>query len=376
MSEFKVADYFGAHGGAADDSTDCTAAVQAALDDIDSTNNNGTLLFPSGVCRMTGASDVDVNFALSGSEQGMVIIKGTGDSAIRFTGSQFIRMNIQGNLTIKMQDLVFLGDLSGGGNNLEAVSHHVRLHGDKVILDNVQAYGLGGGTNGDGIFGLFGGRETSVEHCNFHGNWPNLGPVIKSSGIDNFSLRSCNFIDYGAYNATSYSKMGDGGPYWVDINNTGLAGQMKWSRCHFEDNWFDEGSQTAPVRVTDFELVNMERCYSNVSGFGHGYEFVRCHSVTVEDTLAGYSAIADLVGIKATDIDLLKLRNVRFWPGDDVLGHGPTTLQLTGTTRKVIIEHCSQGPVDDRQPFTIVNTAGAELVIDGVVEKSSHVQIG
>ena len=142
MAEFKVEDYFAGSGGAADDSTDCTAAFQAALDAVHTAGKVGTILFPSGVCRMTGS--VAKNFAHSGSKQGRISVKGTGDSAIRLMGTGSTRIDIEG-AELLTWEMILLGDMSGDPETpvKETNASHLHLGGDVVVYEKSQIYGLG-----------------------------------------------------------------------------------------------------------------------------------------------------------------------------------------------------------------------------------------
>jgi hypothetical protein len=111
----------------------------------------------------------------------------------------------------------------------------------------------------------------------------------------------------------------------------------------------------------------VEHVFANVAGVGKGLILDGVHSARVLQSNFGYTSFSDKIGISANDVEMLRLEDVRYLPGTGE--SGVDTLELTGTTRKVILDNCRRGSTDNRVPFIITNTAGAEIVQDGIVTK-------
>src|SRR5690348_17195020 len=108
MTALAWSDYFGVSGGAADDSTDCRAALQAAIDAA-YTAGGADVVAPSGICRLAGSTDVSKSFA---TKEGMYRLRGEGGAAIRMMSQAFNRIALNTAHRIAFENLTILGDLS------------------------------------------------------------------------------------------------------------------------------------------------------------------------------------------------------------------------------------------------------------------------
>jgi len=351
-------------------SADCTAAIQAAVNALKLNGKGGTILFPSGICRMAAGGKVSEDLGASGSQQGMFILKGTGDSAIRFLGTNDVRLQFFNSQTIICEKLVFLGDLTSL-TSTEASIAHLSFGGDISIVKECLFYGLGlaHGT-AKGI--LWMSNQCVLEKCQFRGTWGNLDPVVYATAIDSFVARDVRCIDYGVYGTTSYAKGGSTGLNWIKVVNTGSTNQIPGSKFLCEDCTFDEGADVA-VSVTDFEWAVVRASNVNIPGRAHGPEFIRVHNVEVDNSNFGYTSFSGIVGLYVEDVDTARFRNIRFFsPAGET---SADTLSIQGTTRKVIIDNCSRG-LATRLPWILQNDADAEIIVDGVRTKGGLTQIG
>lgn len=369
MASIKVEDYFGAEGGAADDSTDCTAAFQAALDALYTQGRNGELILPEGVCRIAGSGSVTKDFSEEGSPQGQIVVRGQGSAAVRFmAGTQATRFEITGSQTLICREVAWLGDMTDLGdetNPTEAGQAHVHLEGQLVIYENNQHYGLGMFDNAlnRGLVWIQSGYQAVVRGCQWRGCWGNHRPNLFIYGSDSVRIEDTLFIDYGVYQSTSYSKGGAGCTHWIDIDNDGGSNET-YGKVVLKNLYMDEGSQTSQVRVQNLEWLSMEDCYTNVAGAGIGMILNNVHTAEIARSNFGYAAVPDKIGVRATNVDLLRMKDVRFIDGGD--NAGVDTVELLGTTRKLILDNCKRGAPTNRLPFKIVNTANAKIVQDGV----------
>jgi hypothetical protein len=333
----------------------------------------GTLVFPSGVCRMTGS--VSKNFSQGGSEQGMVILKGTGDSKVRFMGTGFNRIEIQGLHNLICEGMTFIGDLSGDGTVKEAASSHLLLQADIVTVRDCLFAGLGvSGTTGQVVL-MRGNNINVMENTQFRGVGGFLGPVVKADQAFFNRFSRLVFIDYGAVYPSSYSKGGGTSRHWIKVDN--VSGQKAdRGSVLVEDCFFDEGAQTAAVQINNVRWAEIARSGNNISGFGTGPAFENVKQVRIRDSFFGYTAEPDIVGLKLTNVGECDIDGLRFFMGGDA-DNGADRIEVSGSAGKLIIRNLTRGNFTELTAPTIVNTAGSEIVRDGVrYAVNGAVQVG
>lgn len=357
MAEILVEDYFVAEGGAADDSTDCTAALQAAIDDAAVTNGS-TIVFPTGICRLAGTLTKDFL-----ATQGILTFKGSGGSAIRFMTVEYNRFTISNMEKVSFRDLVFLGDNGGVGVNTEANNAHFLCGAIQTVFDNCMFYGLRIENGGLGI--IYTGGNLTIRDCQILGC---AGPVIVRFNAS-FGLRIFNtqFIDYGTYGNLYISKTPASVGVWVAGEDGAQTNARELSSIVIEGCSFDEGAAYA-VSTDGIRHITIRNCAQNVGTSDVGMYFKDAHSVHIDQSWWGYNPDVNVKALICEDVRQLEMNNC-------MLDDGANRVELLGSMDRAVFNNVKHDAVL-LTAADVINTAGAVLDFNGVRSRGTLKQIG
>ena len=346
MVEFKVEDYFAGSGGAADDATDCTDALQAAVDAAYAVNG-GIIRFPrEGICRIEGS----ITKSFFGHEGTLIFTGG----AVRFVESGTQRISINTLNFMIWEDIVILGS-NDEGNEYEATNSHLYFTSvHQTIFNRVSLFGLAIASTTRGV--VFADGHLMVSNCNISGCSVANSGVFRTEGFGSAHYENIVAYDYVAYKGESFSKTPFGLHSWIYAKDSAQTNANGRSVVTVKNCSFDEGASLG-VYVEDVVSVNLEGTANNC-GSGNGFHFKDIDKVHVKNTWAGYSGSSPekkgliLENVKNTEIDHLTLaNNVR-------------VVELLGTTKKVSFRDSFLN--GSTYPNGIKNDANALIVIDGV----------
>lgn len=353
--ELLVEDYFAAEGGAADDSTDCSAALQAAIEDA-YTASGATIVFPSGICRL----NIEVGRNFTGGE-GTLHFKGYGDSAVRFMTEQYNRFNIYNLPLIGFSDLTFLGDPTGSGILPDASNRHFHLGAQVAWFERCQFLGLRlSGTNG----AVWNVGLTVVRDCGMYGFSGAAAFEYNGGGL---TLDNVECIDYGNYNGVYISKTPAGIGCWVLGRGIVSNDSRKQDRISIRGCSFDEGAYYA-IDSDGVANILFEDSVVNVNPSGGGIRMVNGDALDIKRSRFGYTSTANSKAFIANNVE-------RVIMNDSKIAAGVDKVELLGTTREAIFNNVK----NDGSPFVladVINTAGALLDFNGVRSRGALTQIG
>lgn len=375
MAELQFSSFFGTYGGAADDSTDCKAALDAAIVAMRATSG-GTLVFPSGICRMN--SEVSANLA---GDEGIYHFKGSGGSQIRFQGIDYNRLVLNSTENIIFEDLIFRGNTAVGAPFHEATNAIFLFSGvNTVSFKNCIIAAMGTGGSGGNNYGVIAvtGSQLEMENCKMAGIF---GPAaVRGHNSIGVVLKHVFFPDYTNINGAYVSKTPVGASTWVKMTEdsyevaptapqeqAGKTSRLKLIHCGF-----DEGATNA-VYTDGIRYIETEGCPNN-----YGKWVVKnAKSFIDRNSFFGYgTTLQDAVTLE--NVDYAEMTG-------SVLDRGMSTVKLLGTTKRAVFNgvQVPQNPgVIDRlhKPMefaNVINTAGAYVEIDGVKKRGSGpIQIG
>lgn len=114
----------------------------------------------------------------------------------------------------------------------------------------------------------------------------------------------------------------------------------------------------------------------NVSAAGSGPKLIRVRNVDIKQSNFGYTSSAGTVGLYLEDVKRAMLDGVRLIPGTLISEDGVDTIELDGSTQKVTLLNTTRGNAGSELPPIIINTAGAEILQDGIITRGGVTQIG
>jgi hypothetical protein len=363
MSELLLSDYFTGSGGAADDSTNCRAALQAAIDAA-YTAGGADIVAPGGICRIAGSTDVSKSFA---TKEGMYRIRGVGGSALRMMSAAYNRIALNTAHCIAFENLTMLGDLSDVIS--EATNAHLHLSGN--LLAEIRGCDFFGLMNpGSGGLGVIYANAThlNVEECGFYGC---AGVAcIAANNANAVTVRNCQFRDYGWHDNVYYSKTPAGINAWISVINSGGSQTDATKQCRLtvEGCTFDEGAGGAPIGTSGTLYVVVKDSAFNLPGDGNGPQFTNAHGVELERTWIGYSGNPNGNAVRLDTVNQFTMRDCRIDAGADFI-------DLGNSTKRAIFSNVRK----DGNPLTaadLINTAGCLIEIDGVQVRAGVRQIG
>lgn len=316
MPYFFLEDYFAANGGAADDFTDCSAAIQAMFDDVDAFGG-GVMVFPEGTCVQL----TDVTLALAGAASHVMVIGAAGGSAVRFgrsgtdLGSYFNAWGITSPESFSIENMAFIGS-ARSGSPYDLLNRGLYLNVDKrVSVKNCQFYGIAGAGSEEnsGILVIQSGSAI-VENCAFNGSaGVNTSVALNFNGCGVAVARNCEFLDYQASwrGAEDFIKSPLGNYAWIQyINGLSLNGNSPRSVL-IEGCRFDEAAASA-VRIRDAENAEVRFCSENI-GSGDGSYYYRIRNLKLTNNWAGYASTGTPRKAMVIDsVDNVTVENVKF----------------------------------------------------------------
>ncbi len=348
----------GSGDGTTDRTTEITAAITAAYN-----ANGGQVVMPRGTFRQNGSIARDFL-----SHLGHLNLKGSGGDAIWFLdGTGYNRVYLTNGPLAQMEDLTIVGKTTGA----EATNTHFAFGSfEQTIVERIQAFGLGCESN-EGVF-YFTGSNVMVRDSAFLGcsSGP-TGAIIKIVVAHAFEGQNLNFFDYGNKGPNGYSKQGGTGKSWITaVLPAGLTNARPHSSFRLVGASFDEGADYGAL-VDGFNFVEFKNVSINNKGDKWGMKISNAKVLRIEDCWIGYTTLpSDHTAIIAENVEHVIVDALE-------LGDSVKKIELLGTTKKLTMRN-SYHKADDgtKTPIQIVNTAGAELDIDGVRTRGGLTQIG
>lgn len=343
------------YGVVADDATDNTAGIQAAIDAAYAAFG-GTILFPRGISQQ--ATGINKSFT---DHQGALILQGSGgDSAVRFVGANDIRYYLVNNVKTALQDMTFLGRLDATNEVTESLIYIGSQ--EQFNIDRCIFYGLGLGSGSTSGF-VYSSAMVSVKDTQFLGCNGGVQGVVTLNGFYSGTFKNVSFFDYGTHGAQYFSKGGGSGAAWIKaVAPAAQVHARHQSSLTVNGAQFDEGADN-PVYTDGVRFVDIRHTATNVKGTAgdHGFFFKDAYHVTLSDSWLGYSGGTNRKGVSADNVKFLELENLIF-------ADGVNTVELIGDCEKVVIRNCwfLQGADLEgaRTPIKIINTAGAHIDSD------------
>ena len=339
-------------GAVGDDSTDCTTAIQAAIDSVQNTitainqSGGGTIRFSKGIYIVTSQIQVPSHIRLVGLGMHTSFIKNTGTGvALRF----FDLASIEGNKTVKNSSIADIGILGDADT-----SHGILIENAVVVnIDRVYIYGHGG-VGIDVVGGAY--SSTWGQNVFIQGCWITTNTV---GGI------RCK----GAYRHTL-----------LNITNNSIIGGGKYN-IYLENGWVVNiiGNEIASLGYSEKQGIAINRVdnvtikgnsFESMSGsVGHPVCYIRTGyngdtQVDTDSAVCNLNIRSNIFNPGAPDVDVLYLRGViagevkRNYFYDGIAG---------GTNRAFVLDNNASYPqpldISDNQfhgttnitPFTIIS---------------------
>lgn len=353
MAEILLSDYFAANAAAADDATDCTKAIKAALVALNSAGG-GAIRFPSGICRVLGKIHY-LPFV-------PVTLLGGGDSVVKVMGGtdRPIEIGAQSQI-LAFENMTFVGETkveTGDSNMYSSSSAVIFAQAKLAAFRNCRFFGVAtsGSDAAAGVVTIY-NCNAVFEKCQFDGCAAPGAGVVRGIMAKSITFRDCSFIDWVSYGDDYYSKTPGGNESWILADSWAVEGATtETRRLVIESCYFDEGVHNSIV-ADGADLVDISGVGINF-GTTRGIHLKNVRDARIKQTWIGYAATSNLRGIVADNVHFLRLEGLKF---DKGVNH----IELIGTTKRVVLENCYlQGNADC--PNGVKNTANALLEIDGV----------
>ena len=379
-------------GAVGDNSTDCTAAIQAA---INSTNQPLAVYFPAGVYKVTSTITIDrdrimlfgdgvasrVNFVPTADDVLFYLDKGVGAtfSVVQCT----------------VQNLAFFSS-----DSTYAKTAFLLIDISSCIFDNVQTLSphWNGGATGS-IFLHIRGRDSSsfknlnvfadrpilispdpdpsiigIDHFNFHniyiGNvWSTPYPLIEV--VDGVALTQVSFTGYQAW------VKGDGGFKMTDTTSAGVSNGLYFENVRYEGNDDPDNTYFIEINRSASDLQNLT-ITGGQTGNTKGIYLRKVRNVSIYDFV--YSdAAREALNVDSTVYPIIT--NNCFWQSGSTatLVDGSLFTSEASTVSGPVVETGFYGRVLSATPQIINNATVASSTVnvatDGVLNIGTSTQI-
>jgi hypothetical protein len=276
--------------------TDCSAALQAALDELDSAGGgvltvDGCFLLAEAVGRLFNSTNTTTQAIVTGTgtNSGFVVAVGPAETAVTLSSA-----------ALDMSYVAFVG--IPGATDAGRVAFFDAMY---LRLDRCQFLGL---ETVDQVVRAD-GSWLETRYCNFNGSFPlpglPAGPSRSVLYLDDwasFRDTGSQFIDYAYWRGMLLGKSGDGAASaWVGIGTPNDSHLNQAARvagiATFIDTRFDEGSlrgvwaQPATGRITSLALIGTRGNISD-SGISSGVTASGVDNVLVDRCAFGLSTAA------------------------------------------------------------------------------------
>jgi len=348
-------------GVVADDSTNNTTAIQTALTAVRD-SNGGTLVFPNGITRMSGAAaatSVDLN-----GKAGTVRLLGDGGNSVlkilsTSANSIFLMQNVP---QVIAEGITFLGS---PGNSVFDFNKSLFWFNacQQAVIRDCRFIALSISATEDATHalnkwnGIIVSRQTElvIEKTLFGGCATRYCPNVSIDDGSSAVIRDTQFIDYGLQGATNYAKIGDfPNTYWIRATNMDARTLYADNRGSIviDNVAFDEAVGSA-VHIEGARSVDINHMSSNIGNSdlspnvylkGVRHAMIRNSRITTANYAGTY-------GIEANNCKLVEVQKVDF-------AGNVRYIILSGTTQKLRLNDSLRAA---DAAITVTNTAGATI---------------
>ncbi|MDQ4121604.1 MAG: hypothetical protein M3209_09175 [Acidobacteriota bacterium] len=349
-------------GGIADGSTDNSAALNAALNALKSTNG-GTIVFPNGITKLTGSATVNML-----GKQGAVRLVGSGGNSVVHvaTGTE-AAIRVGNTSRVNVEDITFIGTFRNSYNNdlFDCAQSVIQCSFvQQVTVRDCKFLGIAIGAPYDEAWNSFASNRNHgvvsvhegdllVERCYFGGCATSQCPNVNVDSWYGLTIRDSQFIDYGYYNDQTVTKTGYvTNTAWVRaINPKPVANAHTRGKIRIERTMFDEGCVYG-LLAYGAQWVDIDNLTMN-NGIGYGIALYNVAHTRIKDSFIGYTN--SNVGVFAYNSKIIELDSLLF-------GGNVKYVQLEAGVSKLISRY-STLPGGSLYPNGIINRAGAALEI-------------
>jgi hypothetical protein len=349
-------------GGIADGATDNSAALNAALKALKSTNG-GTIVFPNGITKLSGSASVD----LLGS-QGAVCLTGSGgNSIVHVSTGTGVAIGVYNTSKLNVENLTFIGTHQENyNNNLFDCAQSVIdcSYVEQVTVRDCKFIGIainapyGEPWNGyepnrhHGIVSVSEG-DLLIDRCYFGGCATTQCANVNVNSWYGLTIRDSQFIDYGYYDGQTVTKTGHvTNTAWVRaINPKPVTHARTRGKIRIERTSFDEGCNYG-LFVHGAQWVEIDNLAMN-NGIGPGIAVFNVAHTRIKDSFIGY--INHNIGLYAYNSRIIELDSL-------ILGANVKYIYLEAGVSKLISRY-STLPGGALYPNGIINRASAALEI-------------
>lgn len=253
-----------------------SAGFQEAVDEISS---GGTILITAG----TWDLEDTVTFVTYTNGNNSFVIQGTKGSVLKpdLTDVMF-RFGAQNQVLLK--DLVIVGDGTSGADCSYAIFasnvHQLRIEGCQFF-----------GTKATYSIIYIGNVDAIIRDTIFHGMSSSIA-VIEAVNFRGLTITDCEFIDYGNFDGSYYSKTPYGVGVWVkaSASNQPTPNANAQRGVYVSNVRFDEGAFYA-LHLINLKYADISRVLVNVSAYSGSAGIVlnNVRLAKIEHSMFGYS---------------------------------------------------------------------------------------